>query len=296
MTRMLRAALAYASQLGWLVFPCRPRGKEPLTPGGFHDATTDPQQISAWWSRWPAANIAIACDARSRLLALDIDPRHGGDDELAALEAEHGQLPATVTALTGGGGEHYLFKRPEGVTFRGQLANGIDVKADGYIIVAPSIHPDTGKPYLWEAASRPIETELADLPSWILTRIIRHDLGDYGQPADDAAKSFLARAFAHAGWLGRRIDAARINCRCPWEDEHNVKSGSGGTVIFAPRQGSGAGWFHCSHTSHGPKSMQDVIAALPYSAVQAANADICEEAAAAYDYEAAERAAIQGET
>jgi hypothetical protein len=295
MTQLGRAALAYATRLNWPVFPCKPRSKEPLTTHGFHDASTDDQIIRQWWSRWPTANVAIATDARSRLLVIDVDPRHGGDDELAELEHQHGALPHTIMGLTGGGGEHHIFHRPEGVSFRGHLAPGIDIKHAGYIMAPPSVHPDTGRTYFWEAGSRPIETDIAELPAWVLTRIIRIESPEYGEPADDAAKSFLARAFAHAGWLGSRIDAARINARCPWENEHTQRSGSGGAVIFAPRSGSGAGWFHCSHTSHGPKTLRDVLSVLPHSALRQASADVCVDVASDR-YEADERAAIQEET
>jgi len=56
------AALRYAAA-GWLVFPCKPGSKEPLTRHGFKDATTDPAVIRAWWVRWPDANVAIATGA-----------------------------------------------------------------------------------------------------------------------------------------------------------------------------------------------------------------------------------------
>jgi hypothetical protein len=295
-----RVALAYAGELGWPVFPCN--GKLPAIPkdeggNGHLDATIDERRIQAWGRRFPDANIAIACDERSGLLALDVDPRASGDDELAELERENGELPHTITALSGGGGQHYLFKRPLGVNFRGKLAGckGVDIKANGYIIVAPSIHPETRRPYRWEISCRPRETALAELPPWVLTRVISYDATEYGQPADDAAKSFLARAFGHAGWLGKRIDKCRINCWCPWESEHTQQSGSGGTIIFAPREGSGAGWFHCSHTSHGRKTIGDVLAVLPHEAVLAATADMSADAAESFDYESAERRAIQEE-
>ena len=42
------AALAYASELGWAVFPLKPGGKEPLVARGCLEATTDPEQIAAW--------------------------------------------------------------------------------------------------------------------------------------------------------------------------------------------------------------------------------------------------------
>src|SRR5258708_4431274 len=55
----LEYALAYA-RVGFAVFPCRPRGKEPITKHGFKDATRDEAQIRKWWTRWPDANIGIA--------------------------------------------------------------------------------------------------------------------------------------------------------------------------------------------------------------------------------------------
>src|SRR6516165_7166782 len=57
--RRLEFAHAY-SRRGWHMFPCVPRGKKPLTPNGFKDATTDLSQIEKWWAHWPEANIAIA--------------------------------------------------------------------------------------------------------------------------------------------------------------------------------------------------------------------------------------------
>ena len=85
MNGLLRAALAYAV-LGWAVFPCKPRGKEPLTRHGFKDATTDGVVIESWWRRWPDANIGVAT-GHGTFCALDVDPRHGGDAALDELEA-----------------------------------------------------------------------------------------------------------------------------------------------------------------------------------------------------------------
>ena len=48
----LRQALAYAAR-GWPVFPCHAGQKTPATAHGYRDATTDQQQITAWFTRNP---------------------------------------------------------------------------------------------------------------------------------------------------------------------------------------------------------------------------------------------------
>src|SRR5215207_10342967 len=158
----MRKALEYAVG-GWPVFPCAPGGKEPLTKHGHLDATTDRSRITAWWNRWPHANIGIPTGKHSGILALDVDQPTGLD----VLRAEHGQLPATRTHSTGSGGMHYLFAYPAGVEIRnstGKLAEGLDVRGEGgYIIVPPS---RTKQPYeILDALS------LAPSPGW-LTEIL----------------------------------------------------------------------------------------------------------------------------
>jgi len=53
--RLLRAALVYAERFGFAVFPCKPRGKTPLTEHGCKDATRDTARIREWWERLPDA-------------------------------------------------------------------------------------------------------------------------------------------------------------------------------------------------------------------------------------------------
>ena len=71
---ILRQALAYARR-GWPVFPCLPGQKIPATTHGFRDATTDEQQITAWFARHPGRNLAIATGAPGPDV-LDVD-QHG---------------------------------------------------------------------------------------------------------------------------------------------------------------------------------------------------------------------------
>src|SRR5262245_40208280 len=83
---LLASALSYAAR-GWAVFPChllingvcscgkadcRNIAKHPMTPAGFHDASTDELLIHAWWEKWPLANVAIATGQISGIVVIDI--------------------------------------------------------------------------------------------------------------------------------------------------------------------------------------------------------------------------------
>src|SRR5689334_20283986 len=102
---MRAAALSYA-QLGFQVFPIKPRDKRPLTKHGFKEATSQEAQIRDWWTKWPRANIGIPTGIASRLLVVDIDPRNGGPRDHSELIDRFGSYPETAEQLTGGGGRH----------------------------------------------------------------------------------------------------------------------------------------------------------------------------------------------
>src|SRR5262245_51861552 len=79
----------------------------PLASGGLLDATLEPAVVKLWFGgRAPEANLGVRTE---RLLVLDVDPRHSGDESLADLERTHEPLPPTWRAITGGGGEHIIF-------------------------------------------------------------------------------------------------------------------------------------------------------------------------------------------
>jgi hypothetical protein len=170
-----RAARLYAERFGFAVFPCRPRGKEPLTTHGCRDASRNSDVIAREWNANPSANVAIATGAASGIFVLDCDDRHGGDQSLAALESRHGKIPETPIVLTPGPGLHIYLRLPEGVEIRnsaGALGPGLDIRAEGgYVIAPPSVHPN-GLLYRWEASSRIDEVALAEPPEWLVQLIV----------------------------------------------------------------------------------------------------------------------------
>ena len=141
--------LSHAVELaacGWQVLPLR--GKVPWTSHGLDDATTDADQVRDWWVRWPSANIgARVPDA---LIVFDVYPRNGGIEGWRQMTARH-EVPATLTVISGrgDGGSHRYFMRPSGPITAAKIPKGIDLKRSGYMVMPPSLHPETGRPYVW---------------------------------------------------------------------------------------------------------------------------------------------------
>ena len=173
-SRQLSAALRY-SALGWRVLPlhtpthdgtcscqspdCPSPGKHPRLRRAAHAASHHPAVITAWWRRWPAANVGIAT---GRLLVVDLDGVTG-HATLAALERQHAPLPATLTALTGRGSHRYFDAGDQQLrNSTGSLGPGLDVRAHGgYVVAPPSRHAD-GQRYRWQTTHPP-----AVLPAWL---------------------------------------------------------------------------------------------------------------------------------
>lgn len=164
---------------------CRQPGKHPRILGWQTEATTDEAKIREWWAKWPTANIGIATGTFKDLalpgtMVLDVDAPAGGVESLAALEAAHGLLPESVEVLTGRAnldgvrGRHIYFRHPGlplGNSVK-KLGPGLDVRCDGGLVVGPgSIHA-SGLTYEWEIAHHPDNTPFAEVPRWLLDRIV----------------------------------------------------------------------------------------------------------------------------
>jgi hypothetical protein len=154
---------------------CNSPAKHPvwrLVPNGLKNATTAAEVIEGWFQNQPW-NIGIATGSKSGVIALDIDPRHGGDESLATLERTNGPLPETWRVLTGGGGEHVLFRAPgELVPNSAQkIAPGIDVRGEGGYIVAPPSRHTSGRNYEISVDHHPDDISLAEPPPWLIALV-----------------------------------------------------------------------------------------------------------------------------
>ena len=201
---LLEAALDYARR-GWPVFPCSPKNKRPLLgcdkdaegkdikgTGGVTKATTDEEQIRAWWRKWPRAMIGVSV-GRAGMLVVDFDPRREEvvDDatgEVTVVEYTLEQLKADTEAQIGcplsvslavrtpSGGVHVYFRMPDGdpIGNKGSLPRHVDVRGlGGYTILPPSHCDGDGKnaegSYRWLRGDS--EAAVADMPAGLVTAL-----------------------------------------------------------------------------------------------------------------------------
>ena len=131
------------AQAGVPVFPCVPGGKQPLTSRGFHDASADPAQVTAWWRRWPDANLALPTGGASGLDVVDVDVHPGGSGYAAFERARSAGFVEGWSWLvrTPSTGLHAYFLRTSASEQRSWQVPGkhVDFRGDGgYIILPPS--------------------------------------------------------------------------------------------------------------------------------------------------------------
>lgn len=215
----LADAAAELAALGFRVFPLHsptggacscPRGRACGSPGKHpglkdwqSDATTDAATVRRWWERWPDANIGLATGGALRLVVVDVDG-DAGRTAWSELEAEHGPAP-TLRASTGrpGGGEHRYYRlRAEhdasAIKNRVKFAPGLDIRAEGGLVVAPPSLHGSGAVYTW--SEQPSIEAIAVLPDWLFAL-----LADAARSTFAAPRS-VARERTHAD--GRTVEAA----------------------------------------------------------------------------------------
>jgi hypothetical protein len=218
---LLTAALK-CGEVGLHVIPICPKDKKPLIKRWPSAATTNPSHIRVWWDRWPDANIGVVCGP-SGLVVLDVDLYKGVDWALLS-GITGGRLSSLADlekltdwqAESGGGGRHFIlsasviYDSKELIRFpRGM---NIDKKAgNAYFVVAPSVHPKSGKEYRWltPVPDRLGQGELPpEAPDWLYKK---HRGTKTKNNVIDLAKARLQRELPD--WLKAALQW------CPGEDE-----------------------------------------------------------------------------
>ena len=246
---LLAHALVYADN-GWEIFPLN--GKVPTIKKrhphghpckgecsqdghGLYDATTDLDTVIRWWAvERIGANIGIRVP--EGMFVLDSDPRKPGHAEAAAkLHAENGSLPNTLITVSGrcDGGIHRYYRRPPGKLTAKNLGPGYDIKDhSGYVVAPPSIHPDSGQPYM------AVDAEIAHPPRWLTDLIVTK-----------APPPPRQRTTAEITLAARRSSESVANQFCATTSWADILTPHGWTHTGNDPDADGAVWLHPTATT-----------------------------------------------
>lgn len=202
---LINAAFEYVER-GWPVLPLRPRLKTPATEHGLLDASTDPEIIGAWWTKWPDANIGLRTGVAFDVL--DLDGPAGRDSLLKIAPSYQHRGPVAST----GKGWHALFN----VTGARNAANklpGLDFRGqNGYIVASPSRHPN-GHQYQWAR-----DGQLPDAPDWLFDILTPKKTEHFGE-GWEVGSIMEAWAETFGKVIGTTMVGSTYRASCPWHDD-----------------------------------------------------------------------------
>jgi hypothetical protein len=156
---------------------CKSMGKHPaLDWTQYQKKKADSKQIKEWFTgQYKGYNIGVVTGKISgNRYAVDVDVGEGkdGQDSLDDLCLEYDDLPETLKAISGSGGNHYFFKAPDSMEVHSGtnvLGSGVDVRGEGgFVVVAPSIH-ECGRHYKIDEGGFAIEQS----PHWLSVLVDR---------------------------------------------------------------------------------------------------------------------------
>lgn len=245
------------AERGFRVFPLIPKQKRPFAMAGEYDhfdvASTDAEQIRAWSTQEPNANVGVSPDEIFCFVETD--------DE-AALKEACADLPPEVWDTTRVSARenrcYFIFRQ----TMRTKRAGNMTAAREGqenlfefkqhrmYVTGPGSIHPKTGTPYQVEWRTIPA------LPDVLLNRLCEL----YGAPKASGAYEISEAVKRETALLDRFLGTYEVATtgdwfnkgkqwyrpiECPWREAHeNPNEGTSTCVVYMAGGGYG---FDCKH-------------------------------------------------
>lgn len=246
-----------------------PRGASCLSPGKHPRIDWKPYQqqratleeIRSWWERWPTANVGIVTGMISGLCVLDVDPRNGGLETLAELDARGATMPDdNPVVVTGSEGLHHYFGLDRPLA-KAAPFDGIELQADRALVVAPPSLHWTGRRYQW---ARDLDARRVPVPAWVRWAVaqVTPEPPATGHPLADAHADDVLGALRLSGhYLGRHRRKGFHRVRCPWETLHSNEDRE--AVVIEPGASPAPGWaFRCLHAHCADRSIGDLLDAV----------------------------------
>lgn len=242
---------------------CGSPGKHPRIDWRLYQARrATAEEVRNWWTRWPTANIGVVTGMVSGIAVLDVDPRNGGFDTLAELDARGQVMPDDNPLVeTGSRGLHHYFAL-DATLPKAAPYQGIELQADGALVVPPPSLHRSGRRYRW---LRGLDAPWEPVPPWLrdaATQSHRAPAAGPVVPIPDAAGDDVTAALQDGGlYLGRHRRPGLHRIRCPWAALHSNDDSE--AVVIEPGASLAPGWgFRCLHShcaEHGIGDLLDLL-------------------------------------
>lgn len=201
-------------------------GKRPVLDGWQKLRQITPEQITDWDSKGLWQNIGLVCgEASKNLVVIDFDGLVGYE----LFKAQFPDLTQTLTVATGSGKGMHVYLKTELLPDSGKVMDipldggelvNVEWKSNGtQVVIPPSIHPDTKRPYV-KHISAPIKQvkDLSAVIAW--ARSLKADAQPWKPPVTYTSEKNLNRALLRE--IHTRLEATGykqhgdwINCSCP---------------------------------------------------------------------------------
>lgn len=153
---------------GLKIFPIESNGKKPMIENWMNDCSSDYMQVLYWYTHCPDCNWGLPCTPNN-LFVLDLDVHDENKNGIYNFNKIETKLYSEddiydigyMIQNTPSGGRHLIFKTDDELKNVANGSNvfkdypGIDIRTDGYIVVAPSSIND--KLYEFEYYKYPTE-------------------------------------------------------------------------------------------------------------------------------------------
>jgi Bifunctional DNA primase/polymerase, N-terminal len=245
----------------WKAAGCSSPGKHPrIDWRPYQERRATPAEIGTWWSHWPAANLGFITGMISGICVVDIDPRNNGFNTLEELDAYNGRMPDDNPLVeTGSLGLHHYFALdaplPKAAPFQ-----GIEIQADGALVVAPPSLHASGRRYQW---LRPLDSPWTPVPDWIRWAVEQTE-EDHTPvvPLPNADQDDVLGALVASGlYLAPHRRRGLHRVRCPWAGEHSNSDIE--AVVVEPGASPAPGWgFRCLHAHCGGRRIGELLDVL----------------------------------
>lgn len=153
---------------GFKITPVIALTKKPAEKGFLKNCTSDYDSNIKIFQNKHFGNSLGLCLAPSGLVAIDVDVKHCGIEKWKELSSKYPAIK-TLSATTGSGGMHIVFRAKPGMKYKGDIDKGIDIRHNHIIVVAPSFHPISKTQYHWDLEVK--MENVTDYPDWLATYI-----------------------------------------------------------------------------------------------------------------------------